>query len=138
VTTVNRIVVLLTVATLLMFAVPSECKCVNRAIQIEGVIAGPSTGNFKIAVQVIPDPNQAQEAEIVINDHKFGGMAYFDSTKAEGRLKDNCSRVPEIVEVVLLKDGQEIDRIRLNISRDYVKDKIGDYKLRSPITLHSQ
>jgi hypothetical protein len=102
------------------------------------VIVGPPKRNLTISVQISPDSNRARQPEIAVKDGKFSGTAYFDSTKAEGRVKDNCSRFPETVDVVLSREGQKVDQTQLNISKDYVRDKNGDVKLRSSITLHSQ
>lgn len=119
---------------------PAACKCVNRIIYIEGSIVGSDNDGLSVKVKVVvtPDPNWEPQPEISIKDGKFSGEVYFDATKSEGRARDNCSRVPEEVEVVLLMDGREVNRIRLNVSKAFRRDVRHDYKLRSPIVLHSQ
>jgi hypothetical protein len=134
---VFRILVLLVVAFLL-FATGAVCKCANRTIRLAGVIEGAAADGIEIAVQVTPDPNWEPQPEILIKDHKFVATVYFNIAKSEGLVRDNCSRVPETLEVVLLKDSREVDRAKLDVARDLTKDKVGDYKVRSPITLHSR
>lgn len=122
----------------LVLAGVSLSKCANRVIHIEGSLDGVSTDGLKIALEVMPDPNWEPQPEISIKDTRFVGDVLFNGTKSEGRVRDDCSRVPQLVEVVLLKNGQEVNRVRLEIAKDFVKDKLGDYKLRTPITLHSK
>jgi hypothetical protein len=139
VTTVYRKPALLVPVALLLLSQGGAGKCVNRVIQLEGVIAGPSGGDLTVSVQVTPESNWEPQPEIVIKDHKFSATVLFNPVKWEDRLKRNdCSRLPESLEVVLLKDGSNIDVKKLEIARDFVKDKLGDYKLRSPITLHTK
>jgi hypothetical protein len=121
-----------------LFATPGISKCVHRIIHVEGNIVSPRSDGMIVRVEVTPDPNWEPQPEISVKDGKFAGEVYFDATKSEGRVRDNCSRVPERVEVVLLKDGHEIDRVRLDVPKAFAKDELHDYKLRSPITLHSQ
>jgi DNA-binding NarL/FixJ family response regulator len=113
-------------------------KCANQLIHIEGSVHGASSKEFRISVDVTPDPNWEPQVEIPIEDGMFAGTVLFNSTESEGRVEDDCSRTPKIVQVTLLKDGHEVDRVRLDIARDFVKDKAGEYKLRSPVILHSQ
>jgi hypothetical protein len=129
-------------ATLLLFmaVLPSGitlAKCANRLIHIEGRVDGDSS-NARIVVQVTPDPNWGPQPEISMKDGTFVGTVLFNATKSEGRVRDDCSRVPKIVDVVLVKDGHEVSRVRLDISRDFVRNKSGDYNLRAPIALHSK
>ncbi len=121
-----------------LFAAPGMCKCVHRIIHVEGSIVGPPSGGLTLKVEVIPDPNWEPQPEITIKDGKFAGDVYFDATKSEGRVRDDCSRVPETLQVVLFKDGHEVDRIRLDVSKAFVRDELRNYKLRSSITLRSQ
>ena len=119
-------------------AIPSLCKCVNRIIYIEGSIVGPVSDGLTVEVVVTPDANWEPQPRISVKDGKFSGEVYFDATKSEGRVRDTCSRVPEEVGVRLLKDGREVSRIRLNVSKGFKRDERHDYRLRSPILLHSQ
>jgi hypothetical protein len=112
-------------------------KCANLLIHIEGRVDGDSS-NSKIVVLVVPDPNWEPQPEISMKDGTFVDTVLFNVTKSEGRVRDDCSRVPKTVDVVLLKYGHEVNRVRLDISRDFARNKLGDYKLRSPILLHSQ
>jgi hypothetical protein len=121
-----------------LFAAPGICKCRHRIIHVEGSIVSPATDGLSVKVEVTPDPNWEPQPEVSVKDGKFAGEVYFDATKSEGRVRDNCSRIPERVEVVMLKDGHEVDRVRLDVSKAFVKDELHNYKLRSPITLHSQ
>jgi hypothetical protein len=125
---------------LLMVVLPSGTtlsKCANRLIHLEGRVDGISRNGLRILVQVTPDPNWEPQSEIAIKDGSFVGTVLFNATKSEGRVRDDCSRVPKKVYVVLLKNDHEVNRVQLDISQDFVKDKLGDYKLRSPIMLHA-
>jgi len=112
-------------------------KCANRVIHVEGSLDSGSTDGFRIVLHVTPDSNWAPQPEIAIRDGRFSGDALFNGTNSEGNVQDDCSRVPQIVEVVLLKKGQELSRARLEIAKDFVRDKLGGYKTRTPVILHS-
>lgn len=122
---------------LLLFAAPGMCKCVHRIIHIEGSIAGSTLDGLAVKAEVTPDPNWEPQPEISIKDGKFVGVVYFDATKSEGRVRDDCSRVPETVEVVLFRDGHEVDRVRLDVSKAFIRDEQHNYKLRTSLTLRS-
>jgi hypothetical protein len=113
-------------------------KCVHRIIHVEGNIVSPASDRMIVRVEVTPDPNWEPQPEISVKGGKFAGEVYFDATKSEARVRDNCSRVPERVEVVLLKDRHEIGRVALDVQKAFAKDERHNYLLRSPITLHSQ
>jgi hypothetical protein len=115
----------------------SLSKCANRVIHIEGSLDRGSTDGFRIVMHVKPDPNWEPQPEIAIRDGKFSGDALFNGTKSEGNVRDDCSRVPQIVDVILLKKGQEVSRARLEIAKDFVRDKLGDYTIRTPVILHT-
>jgi hypothetical protein len=133
---VNRRPCVMLAATILLFASPAVCKCGRRIIYIEGTVLGTLTDAVKVKVEVAPDPNWEPQPEIVIEDGRFVGRVYFDATKSEGRVRDNCSRVPKTVEVLLLKNGHELDRVRLDISKEFTRNKLDDYRPRAPIILH--
>jgi hypothetical protein len=130
----HRIVVLV---FLLAVCLPSFSKCINRAIHVEGTIAGPIGEGERIVILVTPDPNTSVKPETSIKDHSFNGTVYFDSTSREGRVHDKCSRLPESVEVALVNGDRTIDKVLLSISKDFVTDKEGDFRLKSAIGLHS-
>jgi len=132
---VYRKLALLMAATMLLFAASGMCKCVNRIIYIEGSVLDPIADGLKVMVEVTPDPNWEPQPDIVIKEGKFAGKVYFNATKAEGRVRDNCSRVPTTVEVLLLKDGREVNRVRLDVSKEFTKTELHDYKPLSPILL---
>ena len=129
---------LVTVATLSLFAFPGACKCVQRAIYINGSIVGPITDDLKVIAEVTPDPNWDRQPEIVLKHGKFAGEVYFDATKSEGRLRDNCSRVPTTVDVVLLKGGREVNRVHLDVPKEFTTDERHDYRTGSPIVLYNK
>lgn len=113
-------------------------KCGNQVLRIEGTIDGVSGDGLRIKVLVTPEPNWEPQPEIPIKDGRFAGMVLFDRTRSEGRVRDDYSRVPDSMEVLLLRNGQELSRLQLDFKRDFVRDKGGDYKLRSPIVLRSR
>jgi hypothetical protein len=123
--------------TIVLLGGTTLSKCANRLIHVEGRVDGVSRSGLRILVQVTPDPNWEPQPEIAIKDGSFVGTVLFNATKSEGRVRDDCSRRPIKVDVVLLKEGHEVSRVRLEISHDFVKNKLGDYELRSPIMLHA-
>jgi len=121
-----------------MMSSETSPKCANKYIYISGRIVGPTDSQFKVGVQTTPDANWEPQPAITLKEGTFEGKVYFDSTKAEGTTRDDCSRVPEIVKVELSKEGRQIDFVQLDVSKDFVKNKMGDFKLRTPVLLHSQ
>ncbi len=102
-----RKIALTTLAAGLLFVAPGICKCAHRTIYIEGSVVGAVTYGLSVKVEVTPDPNWEPQPTISIKDAKFSGKVYFDATKSEGRVRDDCTRIPDRVEVVLLKNDHE-------------------------------
>jgi hypothetical protein len=112
-------------------------KCGNSAIVIKGLITGSIDGST-VSVQVVPDPNWEPQPAIVIESNgQFEVSVYFDRTEA-GHVRESCSRKPRTVTVQLRRNGRLIDQVALEITRDFVSEHNTDYKLRSPVTLHSK
>jgi hypothetical protein len=121
------------------FSVPVSSKCTNLYISIKGAIVGQQNEAFRINVLVVPDPNSALHPEFPIKDSHFEGAVLFDTFESYNPRKGHkCTRVPERVRVVLLKETSEIDSTWLDVSKDFVRDKSGDYEVRSPVELHSK
>lgn len=110
-------------------------KCAHHIIYVEGNIASASNQKLAVKIEVTPDANWEPQPEVLLSEGKFTGELYFDATRAEGRRRDNCSRAPETVDVILFQDGHEVDRAHLDVSKDFVRDPKHDYRLRSPINL---
>ena len=127
--------VVLSLVVVLTMTQDAMAKCANRIIHIEGSIVGASSEGLTIVVQVAPEPNWEPQPEIRIRDGQFAGMVLFDATASEGKVRDNCSRVPDSVKVVLFRNDSELALQRLAIAKDFLKSKNGDYRLRSPILL---
>jgi hypothetical protein len=133
-TSMYRTLVLLFV--LLLASAAGFSKCANRFIFVEGHIAGAEGSRLEIVVQTTPDANRDQP-KITIQERNFAGRIYFDSTKSEGRFtRDDCSRVPTTVRLLLFDNGHQVDSILLSIERDFTRDKGGDFKMRSPVEFH--
>jgi hypothetical protein len=120
-----------------LLSTTTVAKCANRLIHITGDIVSVASEGLKVDVKVVPDPNWEPQFEIALQDGKFVGTVVFNATKAERNVRDDCSRAPKEIEIVLLNEGRELDRARLTISKDFVKNKVGDYELRSPVVLRS-
>lgn len=114
-------------------------KCANSAILIEGAILGPGTGST-VSVQVLPDPNSnAEPAAVVDPNGKFHVTRYFDTYEGPGWLvAERCTREPKTITVRLNRNGQLLDQVVLEINRDFVSERNIDFRLRSPIILHSR
>ncbi len=129
--------ILSTLVLLINLSSGNSHKCPNKFIYITGRVSGPDDSQLQIKVEVTPDANWEPQPAIKLDHGTFDGKVYFDSTKAEGTTQDVCSRVPEAVRVELYKDRTLLDSIQLDISKDFIKNKFGDYKLRSALVLHS-
>jgi hypothetical protein len=134
----HRIRPLFAAAVLLLFATPGVCKCANRFIYVDAQLAGPASDGLRIKVEVTPDPNWEPQPEIAISNGEIHGKVYFNTTKSEGHSRDNCSRVPKRVDLVVLNGEHEIDRVRLDIAKDFVKTELRDYKPRMLTKLRTQ
>ena len=132
----RRAILLLSMA--LVTAGEASAKCGNLIIRIEGRIEGGRGDDLRVVVDVTPAPNWEPQPEIPIKGQAFVGDALFDRTKSEERVRDACSRVPDSLDVRLLRKGLELSRVRLHIKQDFVREKGGNYNLRSPIVLHSR
>jgi hypothetical protein len=127
-----------TILNLFIIPASSHGKCANVFITIKGVIVGPQNDALKIAAQILPDPNSSTQPEFSIKNGHFEGSVLFDTTKSADAKRHECSRVPEKVHVVLLKENNEIDSVWLIVAKDFIKDKTGDYEVRSPVEFHSK
>jgi hypothetical protein len=132
----SRVMLLLLMAVFASSA--AWAKCANEVIHIEGSIVGSGGEGFRVAIKVSPDPNWEPQPEIRIDNGKFAGEVLFNSTKSEGRVRDNCSRVPASVRVSLSLNDQQVALRELAIKKDFVKGKNGDYRLRTALVLRPQ
>jgi hypothetical protein len=114
-------------------------KCARGTILIDGLISDPAAGST-VSVQVLPDPNwNAEPAAVVDTDGKFHVTRYFDPYDGPGLVvADKCSREPKTITIQLHRNGQLLDQVVLEISRDFVTEHNIDFRLRSPITLRSK
>ena len=125
------------VLMLLAMAFPAAglCKCAGAAIYLLGHVSGGDSDGLEIVAITTPDANWQPLPKILVQHGSFAGAAYFDTFKRR-EFNDICTRVPESIEVKLLRGKHQLDSIRLDISKDFVRDEYGDYKLRSPIEFH--
>jgi len=124
-------------SVILAVSAAAMAKCGNLTIHVNGRILGPPDKSMRIVIDVEPDPNWSPQPAIALDAGEFAGDLYFDSTKAEGKRRDDCSREPRKMLILLLKNGQELDRMQLDIPRDFVKTSTG-YRVRVPVELHSR
>lgn len=121
------------------FASLSYAKCGNALIVVEGKVEGTSSAlKGNIVVRVEPDPNWDDQPAVRFEDGKFEAQVYFDMTKSEGVVRDNCSRRPRTVTVSLIVDGRETETVSLIVQRDFIRVDTHHYKLKSPLVLHSR
>ncbi len=126
------VLMILTIA----FPAAGACKCSGLAIHLNGHVSGREGNGLKIVAITTPDDNFAPQPKITVQHGGFAGDVYFDSFKSYDGVTHICTRVPESVEVKLLRGKRQLDSIRLDISKDFVRDEQGDYKVRSPIEFH--
>jgi len=117
------------------FPVAGLCKCGGAAIHLKGHVSGAESDGLIIVAETIPDANFEPQPKITVQRGAFDGEVYFDRTMPSKEW-DICTRVPESIEVKLLRGKHRLDSIRLDIAKDFVRDEHGDYKLRSPIEFH--
>jgi hypothetical protein len=128
--------ILQVITAILLSSTAMLSKCPNSFIYVEGSINRVANGD-KITVLIDPDPNWEPQSPVTIENGKFAAQILFNTTKSERRFGDACSRIPKTATVFLFRNGHEVDRVELRVSRDFLRDKAGDYKLHSPVTLHA-
>jgi len=116
----------------MVFPVAGFCKCAGAAIHLKGHVSGGDSDGLEIVAITTPDANWEPQAKILVQHGSFAGEVYFDTFKTR-EFNDVCTRVPRSVEVKLFRGKHLADSIRLDISKDFVRDEQGDYELRSPI-----
>jgi len=114
----------------------ARAKCPLVYVDLEGEVKGVVSEDDQIVVEVYPDPNSPSAEAIVNKDGRFKATIAFDTTRSGGRFHHNCSRRPERVTVILVNKVEELDRVRLAIENDFVKNEEGDYILSSSLELH--
>jgi hypothetical protein len=119
----------------MVIPVAGLCKCSGLAIRLKGRVNGGEVGELRIVAETTPDANWKPQPEIVVQHGAFAGEVYFDSFKSR-EFNDICTRVPESVEVKLLRGKHLVDSVRLDVSKDFVRDEHGDYNLRVPVEFH--
>ena len=114
-------------------------KCARSAIAIDGLISGPAAGS-SVFVQVLPDPNWEPEPAVVVDSNgRFHATVYFNMYSGAGWLvSDKCLRNPATVTLRLYRNSRLLDQVALEIKQDFVSQNIIDFRLRSPVILHSQ
>ncbi|HEY6937749.1 MAG TPA: hypothetical protein VI424_11385, partial [Terriglobales bacterium] len=82
---------LLLISFVLLAVSGLQAKCGNSILYIDGSLTG-SAANSIVTAHVTPDPNwEPQPAVSVDKSGTFRAIIYFDRTKPEGRIRDNCS-----------------------------------------------
>jgi hypothetical protein len=121
------------------FASLAYAKCGNTLIVVEGYVEGTNSAlQQNIAVRVDPDPNWDDQPAVRFEDGKLEAKVWFDMTKSEGVVRDNCSRKPRTVTVSLIVDGRETEAVSLIVRRDFIRVDTHHYNLKSPLVLHSR
>jgi hypothetical protein len=117
----------------------SYAKCGNALIVVDGKVEGTSSAaKEKIVVRVEPDPNWDAQPAVRFEGGKFEAQVWFDMTKSEGAVRDNCSRMPRTVTVSLIVDERETETVTLIVRRDFIRVHTDLYKLKSPLVLRSR
>lgn len=129
-----------TLTLLLLCLLPGNAwaKCARSAIVIDGLISGPTAGS-SVFVEVVPTPNWNSERAVVIDSNgRFHVTVYFDTYSGEGWLVyDKCLRSPASVTIRLYRNKRLLDQVALEIKQDFVRQDKIDFRLRSPVILHS-
>src|SRR6266508_1685410 len=108
-------------------------KCPAVFVEVHGRASEDVPGSH-VSIQVSPSPNQLTEP-VAIEGGRFTARIAFDTTKSGGRFSHDCSRTPEVVTVSLVVEQRELDRVRLEIGRDFRRTDSGDYTLLTDVTL---
>jgi hypothetical protein len=127
------------VLALLAMLIPlaGVCKCGGLAIHLKGHVSGGEVDGLKIVAETTPDANFEPQPKIAVQHGSFAGEAYFDRTiPSKVWYTDICTRLPKSVKVKLFRGKHLVGSISLDISKDFVRDELGDYKLRAPIEFH--
>jgi hypothetical protein len=128
---------LMTLLMLLVTSAPCFGKCANRFIYVNAQIVGGSDARLRVIARVEPDPSVPQP-RLVIQSGTVRGKLLFNSTRAERRRRDDCSRVPKTIELLLLDGERELDRARLDLAKDFIVTKLQDYEPRTAVTLRAR
>jgi hypothetical protein len=128
----------LTLLVLCLLPGNTWAKCARSAIAIDGLISGPIAGS-SVFVEVVPAPNWGSEHGVVIDSNgRFHATVYFDTYSGQGWLvSDKCLRNPATVTLRLYRNRRLLDQVALEIKQDFVSQNIIDFRLRSPVILHS-
>jgi hypothetical protein len=120
----------------LLMASDADAKCGRLHVHVTGAVVGISTQ--PVAIRVVLDPDQGTLSNsIEVRDGKFSDAVPFDTYRSERgkRGKDDCSRVPEAVTIVVLHDEEVVCRRELEIKGMFRRDKAGDYHTRRSLQI---
>lgn len=126
---------ILSLASFVALMCLSACvKCPIATLVIEGDVTDAMDIHDSVVVTVTPDAN-AKQIPPQIKDRHFVARVRFNTLRSAGRWYHNCSRKPETIVISLVRDGTTLDQVKLNFTKDFVKESDVTYRIVRPVFL---
>lgn len=131
----REVVGIVLVLVLAGLAGESAAKCRSLLVRIEGRLEGSLDGSEALEIELEPDAQVKQKPVVIKTDGSFDVTLSFYTLN--GLKREDCSRKPKAVVVLLRRKGELLRSVRLEIGRDFVPAGDGDFRVREPVLLRT-
>jgi hypothetical protein len=118
----------------------SRAECLLDMIMVKGQVEhAPRQATVRIQL-IYPKDKIGESGDVSVDDRSFRiRVPFFTQSRApflNGIIPpEKCARKPNTVVVSLMDNGQEYDRVSLDMAKDFKKINSSDYALRSEVLL---
>lgn len=122
----------------LVFALQSGAQCPVNTVLVSGRVNNP-VPHSKVRVRLLyPKGKAGESGEITIDEGSFRIPLEFLTAQNSvlTNLPKRCGRKPQSVEIILLENDKEADRVTLDFAKDFKVADLSAYTLRSDLVLN--
>jgi len=126
------------VVAVLAFALSAFAQCPVDVVIVSGRVNNVAA-HSKVRVQLLYSKGKGGEAgEVTVEDGPFRIPLEFVTAQNSvlTNLPKRCGRKPQSVEIILLENDKEADRVTLDFAKDFKMADLSAYTLRSDLVLN--
>jgi len=124
-------------AVVLALALPAGAQCPVETVIVNGHVYN-AVPHSKVRVQLLYPKGKAGEAgQVTVDDGSFRIPLEFITTQNSilTNLSKRCGRKPQSVEITLMENDKEADRVTLDFAKDFKMADLSAYTPRSDLVL---
>ena len=131
----NKALILLSMS--LTLGVMAQAQCPVDTVLIRRRVKNASPDSIVRVQFVFPKEKPGESGEVTVEDGTFQIPLEFVTTQSSifSNLPKRCGRKPKSVEITLVENHQEVDRLSLDFSKAFKMEDASAYALRSELVL---